>query len=83
MNGTCFELSLRCAFRACQRRRKSAILERISTVKEIEAALARLSVPDLQAVRDWLDEFKAKLERAQSEIAQGIHSPVRKPQSGQ
>ena len=66
----------------------------MSTVKEIEAALARLSVQDLQAVRDWLDdfmedqlevsnEFKAKIERAQSEIAQGIHSRVRTPQSGQ
>ena len=73
---------------------KSAILVRMSTVKEIELALARLSVQDLQAVRDWLDdfiedqmevsaEFKAKIERAQTEIAQGIHSRSRTPQSGQ
>ena len=66
----------------------------MSTVKEIELALAKLSVQDLQAVRDWLDdlieeqlevsdEFKAKVQRAQTEIAQGIHSRVRTPQSGQ
>lgn len=66
----------------------------MSTVKEIELALARLSVQDLQAVRDWLDgfiedqlevsdEFKAKIQRAQAEIAQGIHSRVRTPQPGQ
>ncbi len=66
----------------------------MSTVKEIEQALARLSVQDLQAVRDWLDdfiedqlevneEFKTKIQRAQKEIAQGIHSRVRTPQSGQ
>lgn len=66
----------------------------MSTVKEIEQALARLPVQDLQAVREWLedfiedqlevsDEFKAKIERAQTEIAQGIHSRVRAPHSGQ
>ncbi len=67
--------------------------DRLSTVKEIEKALARLSVQDLQAVRDWLDdfiedqlevsdEFKTKIQRAQTEIAQGIHSRVRTPESG-
>ncbi len=66
----------------------------MSTVKEIELALARLSVQDLQAVRDWLDDFmedqmevsedfKAKIERAQTEVAQGIHSRARTPESGQ
>ncbi|MGH7968468.1 MAG: hypothetical protein ACREIC_07030 [Limisphaerales bacterium] len=55
----------------------------MSTVKEIESALAKLSVHDLQAVRDWLDDFiedqlevadafKAKVQRAQAEIAQGV-----------
>ena len=66
----------------------------MSTVKDIESALAKLSVQDLQAVRDWLDdfiedqlevsdEFKAKIQRAQTEIAQGIHSRVRTPEAGQ
>ena len=66
----------------------------MSTVKEIESALAKLSVEDLQAVRDWLDdfiedqldvsdEFKAKIQRAGTEIAQGVHSRVRKPEAGQ
>jgi hypothetical protein len=65
----------------------------MSTVNEIESALAKLSVQDLQAVRDWLDDFiedqlevnddfKAKIQRAQSEIAQGIHSRVRTPEAG-
>ena len=66
----------------------------MSTVKEIELALARLSVQDLQAVREWLDnfiedqlevsdEFKAKIARAQTEIEQGIHSRSRTPQPDQ
>lgn len=59
----------------------------MSTVKEIESALAKLSVEDLQAVRDWLDdfiedqldvsdEFKAKIQRAQTEIARAVPMPV-------
>jgi hypothetical protein len=66
----------------------------MSTVKEIESALAKLSVQELQAVRDWLedfiedqlevsDEFKAKIQRAQAEIAQGVHSRVRTPKAAQ
>jgi len=65
----------------------------MSTVKEIESALTRLSLEDLQAVRDWLDdfiedqlevsdEFKAKVQRAQQEIADGVYSRVRKPETG-
>jgi hypothetical protein len=56
--------------------------------------LARLSVEELQAVRDWLDDFtedqlevseafKAKVQRAQGEIAGGVHSRVRRPEGGQ
>jgi hypothetical protein len=55
----------------------------MSSVQEIESALTRLSIEDLQAVRDWLDdfiedrlevsdEFKAKIQRAQRELAGGI-----------
>ena len=51
--------------------------------------LTRLSLEDLQAVRDWLDdfiedqlevgdEFKAKIQRAKQEIAQGVYSRTRK-----
>ena len=65
----------------------------MSTVKEVESALARLSLQDLQAVRDWLDdfiedqlevsdEFKAKIHRAQQEIATGVYSRVRQPEEG-
>ncbi|HEY3854988.1 MAG TPA: hypothetical protein VGO67_11385 [Verrucomicrobiae bacterium] len=65
----------------------------MSSVKEIESALARLSLDDLQAVRAWLDdfveeqlevsdEFKLKIERARQEIASGVHSRARKPEPG-
>ena len=66
----------------------------MSSVKEIESALTRLPLADLQAVRDWLDdfiedrvevsdEFKAKIQRAKQEIADGVYSRVRKPEVGQ
>jgi len=62
----------------------------MSTVKEIETAIARLTVEDMEAIRDWLDdliedqlevtdEFKAKIQRAKKEIASCIHSRVRQP----
>jgi hypothetical protein len=64
----------------------------MSNVQEIESALARLPLEDLQAVRNWLDdfiedqlevsdEFKAKIERAKQEIADGVYSRVRKPEA--
>jgi hypothetical protein len=65
----------------------------MSSVKEIESALARLPIEDLQAVRDWLDdfiedqlevsdEFKAKIARAKQEIADSVYSRKRKPEAG-
>jgi len=65
----------------------------MSSVKEIESALTRLSLEDLQAVRDWLDdfiedqlevseEFKAKIQRAKKESSGGIYSRTRKPGAG-
>jgi hypothetical protein len=65
----------------------------MSNVQEIESALTKLPLEDLQAVRDWLDdfiedqmevseEFKSKILRAQQELADGIHSRVRKPDTG-
>jgi hypothetical protein len=64
------------------------------TVKQIESALEQLPIEDLQAVRDWLDdfiedrlevseEFKAKIQRANQEIADGVYSRVRKTETGQ
>ncbi len=66
----------------------------MSSVKEVESALTRLSLEDLQAVRDWLDdfiegqlevsdEFKTKIQRAKQEIANGVYSRTRKPEAGQ
>jgi len=62
----------------------------MSSVQEIESALARLSPADLQTVRDWLDdfienqtevsdEFKLKIQRAQEEIAASVYSRTRQP----
>jgi hypothetical protein len=53
----------------------------MSNVQEIESALTKLPLEDLQAVRDWLDdfiedqlevseEFKTKILRAKQEMAQ-------------
>ena len=66
----------------------------MSSVKEIESALTRLSLADLQIVRDWLDdfiedqlevsdEFKAKIERAKREISDGVYSRTRQPEAGE
>jgi hypothetical protein len=65
----------------------------MSDVKEIETALARLSLEDLEQVREWLenfiedqlgvsDEYKAKVERARAEMAAGNYSRVRQPDAG-
>jgi len=65
----------------------------MSSVKEIESALVKLTLNEKQAIRDWLDDliedqlevsdkFKAKVERAKQEIAAGVHSRVRKPEAG-
>ena len=51
----------------------------MSTVQQIESALAKLPVEDMEAVRDWLDEliesqmevsdeFRTKIQRARQEI---------------
>lgn len=66
----------------------------MSTVKEIETALTKLRLEEMEAVRDWLDEliedqlevsdeFKAKIQRAKREIAAGVYSRVRQPEAGQ
>jgi hypothetical protein len=66
----------------------------MSTVKEIESAISGLSLTEMQAVRDWLedliedqlevsDEFKAKIQRANQDILAGNHSRTRQLDSGQ
>jgi hypothetical protein len=65
----------------------------MSSVKEIESALAKLTLDEKQAIRDWLDDliedqlevndkFKGKVQRAKQEIADGVYSRVRKPKIG-
>lgn len=69
-------------------------LSAMSTVNEIESAITRLSVEEMQAIRDWLDdfiedqlevsdEFKAKIALAKQEVAAGVHSRIRQPESDQ
>ena len=66
----------------------------MSTVNEIESAITKLSIQEMQAIRDWLenlledqlevsDEFKSKIARAKQEIAAGTHSRIRQPNSGE
>jgi hypothetical protein len=65
----------------------------MSTVQEIETAITKLPLAEKEVLRDWLDEsieeqlevsdeFKAKIQRAKQEIAAGIHSRVRQPETG-
>jgi hypothetical protein len=65
----------------------------MSTVQEIEIAITKLPLEEKEAIRDWLDEsieerlevsdeFKAKIQRARQEIAAGVHSRVRQPETG-
>ena len=61
----------------------------MSKKKEIESALSKLTVKEMEEVRDFLDdliedqlvvsdEFRAKIERAEKETAAGIYSRVKK-----
>lgn len=62
----------------------------MNAVTEIESALAKLSLAEMEAVRERLDdiieeqlklsdEYKAKVQRAKEEIAAGIYSRKRQP----
>jgi hypothetical protein len=62
----------------------------MSTVLEIESAIARLPLEQKEELRDWLDatieehlevsdQFKAKIQRAMREIAAGTYSRTRQP----
>jgi hypothetical protein len=54
----------------------------VSTVKEIQEAIPRLSLEEVEAVRDWIEDYledqldltddvKAKLDQSRREIAAG------------
>jgi hypothetical protein len=60
----------------------------VSTVKEIQEALPKLSRQEIEAIRDWIDEFledqlevtdevKAKLDQSRRDIARGQYSTRR------
>ncbi len=66
----------------------------MSTVKEIESAISGLSLAEKHAVRDWLEDliedqlevsdgFKAKIQRANEQIAAEDYSRTRQPDGGQ
>ena len=57
----------------------------MSTVKEIEAAIPKLSRAEIEEVREWIDEYlegqleltddvKARLDRSREEIAAGQYT---------
>lgn len=61
----------------------------VSTVKEIQEAIPKLSRHEIEAVRDWIDEYledqlelkdevKAKLDQSRREIASGEYK-IRQP----
>jgi hypothetical protein len=56
--------------------------EEMSTIEEIEAAIPKLSRPEVEALREWIDDFledqldlsdevKKKLDQSRAEIAEG------------
>jgi hypothetical protein len=58
---------------------------RVSTVKEIQAAIPTLSREEIEQVRQWIDEYledrlelsdevKAKLDQSRAEIADGSYT---------
>lgn len=62
----------------------------MSTVREIETALSRLSREEMLQVQDWLEnfledqlvmkeEFTAKIERSEAEMNSGQQPRVRQP----
>jgi hypothetical protein len=64
----------------------------MSSVKEIESALTRLSRRELESIRDFLDDlmeeelelsdaYKEKVARAQAEISRGEHSRTKQTES--
>ena len=60
----------------------------MSTVKEIESAISRLSPDEMRQVREWLDqqiedqwemtpEFQAQIERSEQQMAAGVRPRTR------
>ncbi|HZV34599.1 MAG TPA: hypothetical protein VFB72_08475 [Verrucomicrobiae bacterium] len=62
----------------------------MSTVKEIESAIQRLSKAEMQEIHEWLEnvledqlemreEFKAQIEASEREMKEGKRPRVRQP----
>jgi len=65
----------------------------MSKVEEIQSEIGKLSAREMQEIHDWLEnvledqlelreEFKAKIERSERDMAAGRHSRNRLPDSG-
>jgi hypothetical protein len=65
----------------------------MSKVEEIQSEIGKLSAREKQEIRDWLEniledqlelreEFKAKIEQSERDMAAGRHARVRGPGSG-
>jgi hypothetical protein len=65
----------------------------MSTVEEIKSAISKLSIQEMEEVRDWLEDliedqlvvsdgFEVKIERAEKEIAAGNYSRVKRLELG-
>ncbi len=66
----------------------SIIFMAMATVKEIEAAIPKLSLAEIEGIRNWIDEYledhqeltddvKAKLDQSHAEISAGQYTTRR------
>jgi hypothetical protein len=65
----------------------------MSKVEEIQSEIGKLSAREMQEIHDWLEnvledqlelreEFKAKIESSERDMAAGRHSRIHRPDSG-
>ena len=65
----------------------------MSKVEEIQSEIGKLSESERREIRDWLEnmledqlelreEFKSKIEQSERDMAAGLPSRVRRPDSG-
>jgi hypothetical protein len=64
----------------------------MSKVEAIQSEIGKLSAREMREIRDWLEnvledqlelreEFKAKIEQSERDMAAGRHSRIRRPYS--
>lgn len=81
---------MRCLKKTFSSSRASAIFVAMSTVKEIEAAIPKLSRAEIEEIREWIDDYleerleltdevQARLDQSRAEIAAGQYT-TRQPE---